>query len=174
MKVVITGYLTEPKLAAALHEILGSRWGGSQFQLPDSRRRWDMWFTDDGGRVVVEYDGDEHYRNTLKVKTDKEKDAAAEAHGLRIVRIPYWVQMDTLTLKHYLGLDAAIEQDFPHGFITTKIFPASFCELGIERFRHELTALPEPVRAAVIQSLRDRVQDHGAEYVLPSGMRSLV
>src|ERR1035438_355061 len=46
------------------------------------------------------------------------------------------------------GLEAEIDQSFPHGFITTKLFPASFCELGIERFRAELLALPGSVRDA--------------------------
>ena len=32
----------------------------------------------------------------------------------------------------------------PHGFITTKLFPASFCELGVGRFQAELfSGLPD-------------------------------
>jgi hypothetical protein len=73
--------------------------------------------------------------------------AQFEARGLDRVGVarpvgPDWVQLDSLTLKHYFGLDVKIEQSFPHGFITTKLFPASFCELGIERFRAELAAFP--------------------------------
>ena len=60
---------------------------------------------------------------------------------MRVVRVPYWVQLDRTTLGHYFGLSAEIEQRFPHGFITTKLFPASYCELGVERFRRELEAL---------------------------------
>jgi hypothetical protein len=172
-KVVISGYLTEAKLTAALKVIVGDRWGGSQLVLPGSRRRWDIWFTGVNGRVLVEFDGDEHYRNTLKIKADAEKDTFASAQGLHLVRIPYWVQLDTLTLSHYFGLDADIEQDFPHGFVTTKIFPASFCEMGITRFRRELDALPVPVRAAVVGSLRDRAEEHGLEHVVPSGLRDV-
>jgi hypothetical protein len=58
-------------------------------------------------------------------------------------------------------MEAEIEQSFPHGFITTKLFPASFCELGIERFRDELLALPDSVRDAVVLSLRARVEEYG-------------
>jgi hypothetical protein len=174
MSILVTGYLTEQKLAFALQEILGCRWGGSQLRIQESRRRWDMWFTEDAGRVVVEYDGDEHYRNTLKIKIDNEKDAIANEHKLRVVRIPYWLQLDTLTLKSCIGLDAEIEQDFPHGFVTTKVFPASFCEMGIDRFLRELDTLPVAVRNAVIQTLRDRSEEHGIEYVVPAVMRDLV
>jgi len=128
-----------------------------------------------GGIVtVVEYDGDEHYRHSMKIKADKSKDEIARKQGYSVVRFPYWIQLDGLTLKHYFGLEAQIEQTFPHGFITTKLFPASFCELGIKRFQAELLALPESVRKAVIASLRQRVAEHGAEYVLPLALRNLI
>ena len=92
MKVVITGFLTEQKLAAALKQIVGERWGGLELKVSGTRRRWDMGFTDGEQRVVVEYDGDEHYRNTIKIKADEEKDTIAHDEGIRVVRIPYWVQ----------------------------------------------------------------------------------
>ena len=126
-----------------------------------SRHRWDMAYQSGGNMTVVEYDGDEHYRHSLKIKVDRVKDEAARTQGSRVVRFPYWVQLDSITLRHYFGLEAEIEQSFPHGFITTKLFPASFCELGIERFRTELFGLPAIVRDAVIASLRERVAEHG-------------
>src|ERR1039457_5041809 len=122
----------------------------------------------DGGIItVVEYDGDEHYRHSLKLKADRAKDEIARKQGCKVVRFPYWIQLDNLTLQHYFGLEAEIEQSFPHGFITTKLFPASFCELGVERFRAELLALPGSVRDAVQWSLRERAAEHGLPYVLP-------
>jgi len=170
----IEGYLVEGKLAAALREIVGDRWTGTELKVSGTRRRWDMGFVDGDRRVVVEFDGDEHYRNTIKIKADREKDAVAASEGLRVVRIPYWVQLDSVTFRHFFGFDAEIEQNFPHGFITTKIFPASFCELGALRFTRELADLPPVVREGVRGSLRDRAVEHGIEYVVPSALRHLV
>jgi hypothetical protein len=128
-----------------------------------------------GGNItVVEYDGDEHYRHFLKIKIDRVKDEAARAQGLRVVRFPYWVQLDSTTLRHYFGLEAEIQQKFLHGFITTKLFPASFCELGIEHFRTELFALPAVVRGAVLVSLRERVGEHGLAFVLPGSLVDII
>jgi hypothetical protein len=172
--ITVEGYLTEAKLATALHQIVGDLWAGRQVLLPKSRRRWDMAFRQNGSLVLVEYDGDDHYRYSLKIKADREKDRIAHENGMRLVRIPYWVQLDDVTVRYYFGIGAEIRQDFPHGFISTKLFPASFCELGIERFTYELHALPSPVHDAVIQSLRDRVNENGLEYVLPSSLRELV
>ena len=131
---------------------------------------WDMWYRDGDRTVVVECDGDQRYRNTLKIKPDDEKDAVAKELGFKVVRVPYWVQLDATTLKHWFGIDAVVEQDFPHGFIVTKIFPASFCAMGIARFERELAVLPEAVRAAVLTSLRDRADEHGVEFVVPAEM----
>ncbi|SRR5260370_1014795 len=170
----VDGYLTESKLAKALQELFPNHWLGEQVPVGTTRQRWDMAFKNEGGIMVVEYDGDDHYRHSLKVKSDRAKDEIARSQGWQLVRFPYWIQLDSCTLKHYVGLEATIEQSFPHGFITTKLFPASFCELGIERFRAELVALPLTVREAVIASLRERATEHGLEYVLPGSLSELI
>lgn len=170
----IEGYLTESKLSAALQRLLPDGWLGDQVHVEGSRYRWDMSFQTDGTVTVVEYDGDEHYRHSLKIRADRAKDEIARKQGCRVVRFPYWIQLDNLTLKHYFDLEAQIEQSFPHGFITTKLFPASFCELGIERFRAELLALPGSVRDGVIVSLRQRVAEHGLQYVLPTALEDII
>lgn len=171
--ITITGYLVQAKLEQALQEIVGSNnWRGREVRLPTGRRRWDMSYEINGVITVVEFDGDEHYRHTLKIKTDKEKDAVAHEHGFRVVRFPYWVQLTSETLTHYFGLAANISQDFPHGFITTKVFPASFCELGIARFKQELNSLPPQVKNSVMDSLQSRAIEHGIEYVLPTSLRN--
>ena len=55
-----------------------------------------VYFSHDHGTMVVEYDGDEHYCNTLKIKADIEKDQKAAEMGYRVVRIPYWIQLTSL------------------------------------------------------------------------------
>jgi hypothetical protein len=173
-RIAISGYLTQAKLAKALQQLVPDGWLGNEVAIPGSRHRWDMAFQRDGKVTVVEYDGDEHYRHSIKIKIDRAKDEAAHTMEYEVIRFPYWVQLDNATVRHYFGLEAEIEQSFPHGFITTKLFPASFCELGIQRFRTELAELLLPVREAVIASLRDRVEEHGLEYVLPSSLASII
>jgi hypothetical protein len=170
----IGGYLTEAKLSTALQQIVSNGWLGDQICVEGSRHRWDMSYQIDSKVMIVEYDGDEHYRHSLKIKADRAKDDIARKQGYSVVRFPYWVQLDRVTLEHYFGLEAQIDQSFPHGFITTKLFPASFCELGIERFRSELLALPGRVRDAVISSLRQHVAQHGLQYVLPNALVSII
>lgn len=170
----VNGYLTESKLSEALQQLLPNCWLGTQVRMSDRRHRWDMSYETDGQITVVEYDGDEHYRNSMKIKADRAKDEIARNRGYRVVRFPYWVQLDGSTLEHYFGLRAQVIQTFPHGFITTRLFPASFCELGIERFRAELLATPISIREAVLLSLRDRAAEHGLQYVLSASLADII
>ena len=173
--ITIEGYLLQGKLEATLKQMVGEEcWRGRELRLPDSRRRWDMAYEIQGHTTVVEFDGDQHYWDSLKIKVDTEKDSVARSLGYSVVRIPYWVQLTSETAEYYFGIRTQILQDFPHGFITTKVFPASFSEMGISRFSREFLALPENTKNAVLSSLRDRAQDHGAEYVLPSSLRHIL
>ena len=173
--VTIEGYLLQRKLEDALRQIVGdAAWKGRELRVPDSRARWDMAYEVSGQTTVVEFDGDSHYRDPMKMKRDRQKDEVAASLGYRVVRVPYWVQLTNETLLHYFDLRANIVQDFPHGFIATKLFPASYCPMGIERFARELQGLPKAVKEAVCSSLVDRVNEHGLEYVLPPSLTSLV
>jgi hypothetical protein len=174
MPIAIAGFLTEAKLAAAIQQFEGAEWIGTQIRLPRSRFKWDVAFRQDRSQVLVEFDGDAHYRDSLKIKVDQMKDSVALEQGKKVIRVPYWVQLNNITAQYYFGISADIRQDFQHGFITTRLFPASFCELGIDRFNRELKGLPIEVYEAVINSLKDRIQEHGVEYVLPESLRYLV
>lgn len=169
MSIKIEGYLVQRKLEAAIKEIVGDAWVGREIAIPESKLRWDMVYKHSDKMVAVEFDGDSHYRDSLVIKRDREKDDLAMLLDIKLIRIPYWVQLTTETLKFYFDLDAEINQDFPHGFITTKIFPASFCDLGVERFFYELAQLPDGVQDGVIASLHTQSKKHGLSYVMPAG-----
>jgi hypothetical protein len=76
-RICIEGYLTESKLSAALQQIMPGGWIGDQVRAEGSRHRWDMSYQVERTVTVVEYDGDEHYRHSLKIKADRAKDEIA-------------------------------------------------------------------------------------------------
>jgi len=163
----ISGYLTQTKLEAALKQIIPeAQWLGKEIR--QGKYRWDMGYKDSSGTTtVVEFDGDSHYRDSLVIKRDRIKDATATVLGYKTVRIPYWIQLTSETLKYYFNLDADVDQNFQHGFITTKYFPSSFCDLGLDRFINEICILPDSVRNKVLDSLDMQIQKHGMLYVIP-------
>jgi hypothetical protein len=176
MSININGCLTQEKLEIAIKYIVQKGWKGREIIIPGTQKRWDMAFERNGQTIIVEYDGDEHYRNSLAIKSDREKDLIVKELGFSIVRIPYWVQLTNETFMHYFGFDPGthIIQKFSHGFITTVFFPASYCEMGIDRFANELNSLPIGVKNNVINSLIRKSKIHGIEYVLPKQFQGLV
>jgi len=173
-QISIEGYLTQGKLEKAIKSLVDpADWIGREVRIsPASLKRWDFSFKTNHLIYVVEFDGDRHYRDSLTIKNDREKDLVAIGLGHEVVRVPYWVQLTTETLRHYFNITADVNQDFPHGFITTKFFPASFCELGVERFSKELIALPFNAQKSVVKSLQDRATEYGLEFVLPEKLRT--
>jgi|TARA_B100001964_G_scaffold219295_1_gene261247 hypothetical protein len=166
-------YIEEKSLAKILSEITQDNWIG-KVMVPNTKKSWDMGYNNNGQTQVIEYDGPYHYQKPLKIKMDNEKDEIAKQNNYNVIKFPYWIQLDTNTLKYYFNLEAEITTDFPHGFITTEHFPASFCPKGIERFEKELSDLPENIKKDVLISLRNKAEKYGKEYVVPESMFSLL
>ena len=68
--IAISSYLTQSKLAEALQQLVPDGWLGNEVAIPGTRQRWDMAYRRNGQITVVEYDGDEHYRHSIKIKTE--------------------------------------------------------------------------------------------------------
>jgi hypothetical protein len=177
-EIEITGYLTQDKLLKVLITIFGEEnlVGIEIPAIPNTRSRFDMAFKKGETIFIVEYDGDEHYRNSLKIKTDQEKDSWAVAQGFVVVRVPYWIQLTKETFEHYFGFatNYIITTNFNHGFIKTRILPASFCELGLNRWGNEMNMLPSEIKKEVLNSLIIKVNEFGIEYVLPENYRNII
>jgi len=165
--VEIEGYLTQEKLEKALKQIIQhDDWLGREVYI-NRYQRWDMSFKVNNQVFVVEFDGDSHYRNPQTIRSEREKNAIAESLGQKVIRIPYWVQLTTETLKHFFQIDHQIKQDFPHGFIDKKaMLPASFCELGMKRFDNEICMLPQRVMKQVLDSLKGQMAMHHRDFVI--------
>lgn len=176
MTLTYDDYLTEEKLAELVEHATGDRFEGRQLKVTNGRRfKWDMGFTDEEGcRTLVEFDGDRHYALPPVIKNDLEKDAIAAKEASRVIRIPYWVQLTSATAKHYFGWEIDVRQSFPHGFITSKVFPSYYCEMGVARFRRELYSLPHAVRDSIVQSLRDKADVEGLPWVVPESMQDIL
>lgn len=46
-------------------------------------------------KSIIEFDGNQHYQRAANILRDIEKDAVFVAAGYRVIRIPYFVQLDS-------------------------------------------------------------------------------
>lgn len=93
-------------------------------------------------KIVVEFDGYQHYTVAKSVINDQIKDASIISVGYSVVRIPYFVQFTETIAKELFPnfeFDRSAYNLYPHGFIDSKvILPADFCSLGVYRFKKDM------------------------------------
>lgn len=110
-------------------------------------------------KLVVEFDGYQHYTKSQILIKDLQKDKILENDNIRVVRIPYFIQLSTSVISHLFEIDFEYTQIFPHGFIDSKaILPADFCELGVDRFLDDLDKF-SLARDDILLSLKDKIFD---------------
>lgn len=116
-------------------------------------------------KVVVEFDGYHHYMTARGIIDDAKKDVRIYQDGITVIRIPYFVQLSTITIKHLFGVDFEHAQTHPHGFIDNKAgLPADFCELGIDRFLDDLNRF-DYIKSDILSSLNTKIhQAPGSNY----------
>lgn len=93
-------------------------------------------------KMCVEFDGADHYMKTNIIQADNKKDETLKSLGYKVIRIPYFVQLDSASIKYLFNLDVKFDYHFKHGFISRNVtLPSSFCELGIWKFKNFVTLL---------------------------------
>ena len=130
-------------------------------------------------KLVVEYDGFQHYTDPLVIIKDKYNIEILKSLGYTVIRIPYYIQLDKYTIKHYFDLDynnILYETYNDHGFIhPLATLPSYFCEHGINKFKYDLKTLPKNIVDCIINSLKYRLNfyktqlnDISGDIVIPS------
>ena len=130
-------------------------------------------YRNDELHLIVEFDGYAHYTSSTTILRDSVKDNEELKLGYKIVRWPYFVQMSSLSIKHFFGIDYSIEQTYDDGFIDSKcICPADFCELGIEKLVHEFKALPKRIQDSIVKSLERKIakSKYGIYEIVPKSL----
>lgn len=93
-------------------------------------------------KLCVEFDGADHYMKTSVIQADNKKDGILKELGYTIIRIPYFIQLTTNSIKYFFDLDIELNYNFKHGFISHGvILPSCFCEQGIWKFKDFVTNL---------------------------------
>lgn len=94
-------------------------------------------------KLVVEFDGYQHYTNPTTILRDYRKDIVLVKDGYNVIHIPYFVQLNESVSANLFGEyvtgDPSGFVDYPHGFVDDKAtLPSHFCTLGVERFINDL------------------------------------
>lgn len=132
------------------------------------RRRPD--WRSDSLKLIIEFDGIDHYRKPDQIIKDIEANKFYESHGYKVVRIPYFIQLTNDAVEKLFGVkvkeplfDVTIPSIGPDGRNT----PAYLCPLGIKRMAKEFVAFPNQYKTN-IDYLRNCKEDellNGYQYL---------
>ncbi len=128
-------YLTEDKLAEHLKAIFPDEViiRNKKIQGLSCNGRPDFYIP--SKKLIVEFDGNRHYQQATVILKDREKERIYTEAGLKVVRIPYFIQWCSELVKQEFGIDIEIVQEYPHGFIDENaILPCDFNEMGVQKF----------------------------------------
>lgn len=129
----------------------------------------------DALKLIVEFDGIDHYQKSTVVQSDAAKDTMLTSLGYTVVRIPFFVQMSSEVIKNLFKIDVDFIQTFPHGFISKKAInmtPAHFCSLGLKRFVNDLHKFSY-IKQDILNSLKDMAKTYHADFVYPLGSKEI-
>lgn len=139
MKIIDENFLTETKLGEFLKTYFPNGNWISQFKPSNSRFKID-WYSE-SLKLCIEFDGYQHYTSSKQILADYRKNELCEKLEIKLIRIPYFVQLSTDVIKLLFNLDLKdFKQTYPHGFNSNKstmIYPADYCYLGIEKFKND-------------------------------------
>jgi len=97
-------------------------------------------------KLIIEFDGVQHYQKPERIKADYENQAFYESLGYKVVRIPYFIQLSNDVVKQMFGrevteqlFDASIPSLGVKGLNT----PAYCCPAGLKRMAKEFKNYPE-------------------------------
>ena len=116
-------------------------------------------------KIIVEFDGESwqgggHFTDPNVCLKDEYNTRVLTDMGYKVIRIPYYVQLDQYTIKYYFGINYNEElyrTCGDHGFLYPDCkTPAYFCEHGLNRFYKDLLTLPHEISLNIIMSLMMR------------------
>lgn len=175
---MITDYLTESLLGVFLTERFNSNYENDRvLKESNIRGRYDYIFYKD--KLIVEFDGYRHFNSSKQILSDKNKNKIAEELKFKLIRIPYFVQLDSEVIEYYFGSLIPNKETFnsyPHGFIDPKaLLPADYCELGQKEFTNFLK-LTEGMNfnKSIKNNLKDLIKTNDKRLVIYSELLNII
>lgn len=138
-----------------IHNKAFGRHGGQKYyKRPDYRC--------DELRLIVEYDGVQHYQKPDVIQRDIKNQSLYESYGYNVVRIPYFIQLTKAAVK-VLFNKTITEPLFPEEIPSMGLYghntPAYCCPAGIERMAKDFRRFPQQyaVNMKALKSINDEL-----------------
>lgn len=96
-------------------------------------------------KLIIEFDGVQHYQKPERIKADFENQKFYEKHGYKVVRIPYFIQLSNIAVKSMFNRnieEPLFDESIPSLGVKGQNTPAYCCPAGLKRMAHEFRNYP--------------------------------
>lgn len=97
-------------------------------------------------KIIIEFDGLQHYTNPENIIKDKNNQKIYESFGYKVIRIPYFIQITNEVAKEMFGVDIPDQLFDPTLYSMSKKWqntPAFCCYSGIIRMANDFKRYPQ-------------------------------
>lgn len=113
-------------------------------------------------KMIIEFDGLQHYQKPDRIKADFESQKVYEMNGYMVVRIPYFIQLSNSVVKSMFGRDVKqplFDEKIPSLGVKGHNTPAYCCPAGLKRMAKEFRNYPSQY-AVNLKALEDANDDY--------------
>mgnify|MGYP004449087663 FL=1 len=117
-------------------------------------------------KLIVEFDGIQHYTNPDNIDKDIKKTKVYEQAGYKVVRLPYFIQLTNKVVKQLFDVDVKeqlFDESYPSLCSDSQCSPAYLCYKGIKRMAEEFKKFPEQYEIN-INTLKTQDPDNWTEW----------
>ena len=112
------------------------------------RRRFRPDYRNEEKRLIIEFDGPDHFRNVVRIQSDQEGNKYYIENGYTVIRTPYFIQLTKTVIKQLFAVEMN-EEMFPEGIDSIRLDPRYqqtpyfLPQEGIVRMAKEFIKCPE-------------------------------
>ena len=117
-----------------------------------TKKRYRPDYRSGSQKIIIEFDGIQHYKDPLSILKDAEKDKFYKELGYKVVRIPYFIQLTNSVVETMFGIkvkETLFQEGIPSMGPKGENTPAFLCHAGIERMAEEFRKYPEQYEANI-------------------------
>ena len=126
-------------------------------------------------KLIIEFDGLQHYTNPKNIRTDRENKETYESFGYRVIRIPYFIQLTQSVVKEMFGIDIPFplfDPTLPSMSVRWKNTPAYCCPAGIARMAQDFRCYPQQYEVNMRQLTADDDEELSGVNILKAAMNN--
>lgn len=125
-------------------------------------------------RLIIEFDGLQHYTNPENIRKDRKNQAIYEGEGFKVIRIPYFINLTKEVIQEMFGI-TVIDEKFnpavPSMSAKWSNTPAYCCYQGIMRIAEEFKRYPQQYKVNIDQLEADNDEELSGAELLKAAMK---